>query len=1563
MAKWVSLLLAGVVGIVVVAACLLYVPGVQNFVKNKVEKSVSESTGMDIAVGRVLLRFPLNVDVEDVFVGDGRQDTLVAAETIRVNVGLGRILKGVVSVKELGVRQATVRYRDTVSGMLLDARVGELCLQVREVDLKRQVADVSLLALERGRVRFEPGKASGVADTTGGGAPLDWQLRVEEIALSQVDYEMGGAMRAGVGNAAIRNGGIDLGRQTVAIGGVSLEEGYCELLTGEEEPAANVVADTAETLPWTVSVGRVALADSRFYMRPLGVSPDTAAFPEVIDVRGLSLEIDNVYNRGTEVDARIRHIALREAGGLEVRDLEGNVTLGEKEMKVDGLSVRTLNSQLSVDVAVSAGLADFGEDSPLRVDLQGKFGGGDLAPFVQGVDEEVGKLLRESSFALTARTEGSLNQLDLPELRLEVDSTLVLAMRGNVSSLTKGENMEGQVEMNLRVDDGRVADVFTGGGITVPDSLRLNVLAALKEQEADVRLNLSQGDGEIAGDAHYGLESRRYRLTLDMRDFDAEAFLPGDSIGRVTASVRARGQGWDWTRDSGRVELDLKSLDYKGYNYKDVVLRAGMAGGELKGELSSGNEALDLDLAFEGKVTDEFYRGALEGDIRRVDLRALRFSADELAFALGMNIEGEWRMSGEAGLRTSLTDMNLNNGQEYQLGDLSLQAEASGRQTKLGVDAGDLKIRFTGEENVGVLVEKLSEVGKIVAEQLNAYAFDAEKVQQALPAFQFEISAGKDNLVSRYLRGNSVGFRDFALSTGYAPGDDWKLEARTDSVAVGGFVIDSVRAGAFRDKRSLRYGVDVCASPEQLKGVAELGVHGNVVDNQVNVRLREKGDGREEVFNVGANVAFEPEAVSVSISPLPLVLGYMSWQVNRGNYIRVSKEGMVAADLKLLNGDKRVRLVSRGKDRDRPEALDVDIKGIDLGRISEAMSFLPEMAGMLAVDVHVAAAGEGLDLAGQMRIDELAYLKKRVGDIKLGMRYKQGEENGRQVDAGLSVDGSDAVRVKGALADGGSEGMDVKVSIPQFPLRLANVFTPEGTVGLEGFLRGQVAITGAMDAPLLNGELAFQDGKAEAAMIGTTFSIDSVPLVIKDNVLDFNRWGIIAPNKRRLEFGGNVDFTSFADIKMNASLKAKNFQVIGVEENDKTIVYGRAYMDLSTTIKGPLNALQVRGDVGILANTDINYALKSSPLEVSDKSEEVVRFVSFQDTLKVNKADTLEQLKTTSLDLLLSVKIDPTVGMNVLLSSSNQDRVSIQGGGELTYSLNPLGDSRLVGRYVLSGGLISYGLPVIGTKEFKIQDGNYVEWKGDLMNPDINVTAAETISASVTDDSQNSRLVNFQAMIKVGGSLEKLDVAFDLSATGDITIQNQLAGMTPEERAKEAMNLMLYGTYTAPGTVAKNNVSDNAINNLVEKELNEWSRKHLKGVDLSFGINSYNQVTEGGESKKTDYSYQFSKRLFNNKVRVSVGGRISTDNNPAESGGMEENLVDDISLEYMFGNSSKYFLKLFRHTGYESVLEGEVTQTGISVVLRKKFQEFLDMFRRKKNRQVEKVEQNGLSEK
>jgi hypothetical protein len=39
------------------------------------------------------------------------------------------------------------------------------------------------------------------------------------------------------------------------------------------------------------------------------------------------------------------------------------------------------------------------------------------------------------------------------------------------------------------------------------------------------------------------------------------------------------------------------------------------------------------------------------------------------------------------------------------------------------------------------------------------------------------------------------------------------------------------------------------------------------------------------------------------------------------------------------------------------------------------------------------------------------------------------------------------------------------------------------------------------------------------------------------------------------------------------------------------------------------------------------------------------------------------------------------------------------------------------------------------------------------------------------------------------------------------------------------------------------------------------------------------------------------------------------------------------------------YVRLFRHTGYESVLEGEITQTGAGFVLKRKLRTLSDIFR------------------
>ena len=187
-----------------------------------------------------------------------------------------------------------------------------------------------------------------------------------------------------------------------------------------------------------------------------------------------------------------------------------------------------------------------------------------------------------------------------------------------------------------------------------------------------------------------------------------------------------------------------------------------------------------------------------------------------------------------------------------------------------------------------------------------------------------------------------------------------------------------------------------------------------------------------------------------------------------------------------------------------------------------------------------------------------------------------------------------------------------------------------------------------------------------------------------------------------------------------------------------------------------------------------------------------------------------------------------------------------------------------------------------------------------------------------------------------------------LSAPNDMVVQNQLATFSQEERTRQALNLLIYNTYTAPGAAKSGSggsMANNALYSLVENELNKYTRK----TGFTFGVDSYNTDEN---TTRTDYTYQFSKQFFNDRIRVKIGGRISTDNNENQSNNIEDNLVDDISIEYVITKKRNLFLKVFRHSNYESVLDGEVTQTGVGIVWRKNFRKFKDLF--KNNRKSER---------
>ena len=124
------------------------------------------------------------------------------------------------------------------------------------------------------------------------------------------------------------------------------------------------------------------------------------------------------------------------------------------------------------------------------------------------------------------------------------------------------------------------------------------------------------------------------------------------------------------------------------------------------------------------------------------------------------------------------------------------------------------------------------------------------------------------------------------------------------------------------------------------------------------------------------------------------------------------------------------------------------------------------------------------------------------------------------------------------------------------------------------------------------------------------------------------------------------------------------------------------------------------------------------------------------------------------------------------------------------------------------------------------------------------------------------------------------------------------------------------------------------------------------------------EQTEQGEdgSTRTDYNFQFAKRFWNNRFRIVIGGKISTGNTAA---GQDESFIDNVSIEYRLDNSGTRYIKVFHDKNYESVLDGEVIETGAGIVLRKKISKLSELFifKKRKKGTVENAEQKTTSDK
>lgn len=179
--------------LVIFGMILLYIPAIQNFVKGKAEQYVNQNLDMKLSVGRILLKFPLDLTVENIYLGQTEKDTMLYADVIQVNIALMKLLKKEIEIRRLVVENVAVNLEDSLSGLKMNVGLKELNLHVDRLNFSQQEVEIPFVAFKGGNIRMNLGGESAV-DTTGGGESNHWHFKVDEVVVDDIDYQLQGLL-------------------------------------------------------------------------------------------------------------------------------------------------------------------------------------------------------------------------------------------------------------------------------------------------------------------------------------------------------------------------------------------------------------------------------------------------------------------------------------------------------------------------------------------------------------------------------------------------------------------------------------------------------------------------------------------------------------------------------------------------------------------------------------------------------------------------------------------------------------------------------------------------------------------------------------------------------------------------------------------------------------------------------------------------------------------------------------------------------------------------------------------------------------------------------------------------------------------------------------------------------------------------------------------------------------------------------------------------------------------------------------------------------------------------
>ena len=1507
--KWLGITVATPIALFLLLAILLYIPPVQNFAVHQVANYLSGNLGMDVRIDKVRLAFPLDLAVHHMTAIE-KGDTLLNADRLRLNVKLMPLFEGRADVDGFELYGLVIDTKSYISDTRIKGHAGKLTAAAHGVDWEKELVNLDHARLHDADI-YVTLSDTAKKDTTESKAKWNIAVKKVDIERSKVHLQMpGDSMRiyANLGRAALRGGAFDTGRNYYAVKALQLQD-----------------CDVNYDIP---------------YIKPVaGIDPNHIA------VKRLTLMLDTLsYNNEGVLRAGLRGLTLHEKCGLDVTRLSGSVYMDTTQLRLPALQLRTPASRIDADVAFDFKAFSAGKGGHCQAMVDASIGYDDIRTLATGyVDKAYLRALPHKPLAIKGTVSGNIDHLRLPSLTLNMPGVLQASANGYTNYVTK-DWRNGKFNFNLRTKSlAAVRQLMPASlkqSINVPDGLSLRGKAAFNGSRYDADIKAGIGRGSLTAKAKLDVKRETYNVVATAHQLPIASIVRGVPVGPFSGSLRASGSGWDVMSPRASLTADAKvnALSYERYPLGGISVKANLRGGKAVAHFEADNPLLQGNGHIEALLGRHNYEVAVKASLPNLDLKKLGVTTDTLYFGTDIDIKATANKAFTAyALSGSIANNHFTTQRMSAMAkDILFDLATSRDTTTANISAGDLRLRLGAKGDIPHLGTHLARFANELQKEAKTYNIDQERLKTYLPVMAFYLDAGRDNPLYNIARMKGYSFSSAYVNLNTDPHVGMTGDARMGALNVGALLLDTIDTHIFQDSTGVQMR-GLVKNGKKNPNPLEVRMRSYVMRSGAGIELSYYDSEGERGVDVGLQAALVDGGLNIHLYPENPVLAYRNFKVNKDNYIFLGKDNSIRADVDLL-ADDGTGLKIYGEPKDSVNDLTVSVNQVNLGELSAVLPYMPKLSGMLSGDVHVTDDSQHKQLSAMasLNADNFKYEDMPLGNVGIDAVYLPKTGGEHQASAFISSNGKEVLACNGTYFDRNGGTFEGDAQLHDFPLQMLNGFMASTDVALKGIAGGDLRVNGSLDKPVINGSLDLDSAHIYSDVYGFDLRTDERALDIKDSRIIFSDYRLFSTGKEPMVLNGTFDMSDFERMRMDFAMRAKNFELINTRKKAQSMLFGKVYANYVGTLKGTTDNLSLRGKLEVLDRTDVTYILKDSPLSVDDRLHDLVQFTNFKDSTQTAQP---EKAVDGGMDITMGISISDAAIFHCNLSDDGQSYVKLEGGGDMTLRMTQQGDMRMTGLFTTNSGEMKYQLPVIPLKTFQIVQGSSVQFTGDVMNPTLNIAAKERTKAVVTEDDRQ-RSVAFDVGVKITKPLNDMGLEFTIEAPEDLNIQNQLASMSAEQRGKAAVTMMATGMYMTDETMMSGSgfKANNALNAFLQSEIQNIAGSALKTIDINLGVESGTSQTG---TSTTDYSFQFAKRFWGNRISVIIGGKVSTG---ADATNSAESFINNVSVEYRLDQGATRYVKAFYDRDTQDPLEGQLTKTGAGLVLRRKTDKLGELF-------------------